>query len=78
MKTPHPHVKPKKLTVSLSFRPASNGVVSEHHQTSERAKTGAAYEHHSETTVHPTMKHAVDHLKSTMKHLFKDSDEDGE
>jgi hypothetical protein len=62
--------KPEILEVA--FKPAKGGVVSETRTRTPRGGQGGgpSFEHDSEQGVHPTMEHAVAHLKSSLGHCF--------
>lgn len=67
--------KPGKVC-EISFRPAKGGAVSETRTEYQRGGQGGGpdvdYEH--ETAVHPTMAHAVNHLKNHLAEAFPQGD----
>jgi len=58
---------------SISFRPAEGGLVSETTTKYKRGGSGGGpdSEYDRETGIHPTIEHAIAHLKETMGHHYK-------
>ena len=61
---------PKRELVAVEFRPASpkGSLISEARMRTRRSGQGGGgdYDHESETTAHPNVKHAVAHLAKLM------------
>jgi hypothetical protein len=61
----------------ISFRPADGGAISETRTVYKRGGQGGGpdvdYDH--ETAVHPTLEHAVKHLRKTLGPAFGDEEE---
>ncbi len=67
---------PKAEVTGVNYSPAKGGVISE---TSTRKKRpgqggGSDFDHATEKAVHPTLKHAQDHMASTMGKFFAAKD----
>lgn len=64
----------KKCSVeSIKFTPAKGGMISQTELKTERGGQGGGptHDYTAETTVHPTMDHAVAHMKAKLGHAFK-------
>ncbi len=61
-----------KEVTGLRFKPAENGLMSEmSHRTFRGGQGGGPdYDHGSTDTIHPSMHHAMQHLKKNMGHVF--------
>ena len=57
--------KPQSKINSVSFEPASGGLISKTH-----GEDGGPGYSAPNSTIHPSMSHAIQHLKSTLGHVF--------
>jgi hypothetical protein len=62
----------KAEIVEVSFKPATGGIVSETRSKMRRGGQGGGpdWDYETESGVHPTLKHASEHLKATLGHHF--------
>ena len=65
---------------SVSYRPAKGGIISEtRHKTFRGGQGGGPnFDWGSDDAVHPSMEHAMKHLKSMMGSVFGEAQKDGE
>jgi len=70
MKTPKPEL------MGVEYTPAKGGVISETRTATKRGGMGGGgdYDHKSEKAVHPTLKHAQDHMANVMGKYFAAKD----
>lgn len=66
----------KGETVGVEFKPATGGIISTTHMRFKRGGQGGGpdFDHEHEEAVHPTMEHAVGHLRTTLGGVFGKSE----
>ena len=67
---------PKSELMGVDFTPAKGGVISETRTRIKRGGMGGGpdFDHNSVKAVHPTLKHAQDHMASVMGKYFAAKD----